>query len=112
MIEVFQFVRYLNFSWALALFFALLYYGVLDILLNRRCKVDHRVRELELWALAAALGVLAVVLSTSEILLTDVPSGFRVFSVWPFLAVTTLGLRMGVVRVHKHSRMIASGLCR
>lgn len=112
MTDILEFIRYMNFVWAFALFFVLIYYGILDVLLNRRCKVEHHVRELEFWALAAFLGVFALILSYSEIFLTGAPAGLRVFSVWPFLTVTSLGLRMGATRVRKHRIMVALGHCK
>lgn len=106
-----EYVRVFNFFWGLGLFLVLNYYGVLDILLNRRCFAGHHIKELQMWANCAFLGVLAALLSMGEIFLTDAPVGWRVFSLWPFFFLTTLSSRLGVKRVVKHRRAIARGEC-
>ena len=112
MTELLQDIRIFNFFWAMGLFFALWYFGVLDILYNRRCGGQHSPRELQMWAYAAFLGVLAALLSMGEIFLTGAPVGWRVFSLWPFLILTTLSAHIGFKRVLEHGRKIARGDCK
>lgn len=112
MTEFLEYVRIFNFFWALVLFLVLHYFGVLDMLYNRRCGGNHSTKELQTWAYAAFLGIVASILSMGEIFLTDAPVGWRVISLWPFLIFTSLSARIGVERVLDHGRKIAKGECK
>jgi hypothetical protein len=109
--DAFTWVRALNFTWAFCLFFAMVYFGVMDIFLTRRCPHLHTPREWQYWILAAFLANLAIILSLAEIFLLDVTGGWRVFAIWPFLALTTVSITYTARRVRSHRASIASGEC-
>lgn len=110
--EWLQLARYFNLAWASVLFLSLVYFGVLDVVLNRQCKNHHKIRELELWALAAFAGIIAIIFSLSEVLIRGTEPGWRVLSFWPYFIVTTVALCHGAVRVHRHRLAVARGECR
>jgi hypothetical protein len=110
--DIFGWVRIFNTVWAFFLFMGLVYWGVMDLLLTNRCKNHHSDAERQAWSSAAYAGVLAFLVSVLEVFLRDVPVGWRVLAIVPFLAQCSYALRLGARRVRMHKRLVETGNCR
>ena len=107
--EVYTWVRVLNFTWAFILFLGMIYFGVQDKILKSNLTRRRIEREFEIWILAVFCADVAVILSLAEIFLKNVTGGWRVFAIWPFLVLATMGLRYGAHRVRSKRKSIQTG---
>lgn len=109
--EVYHTIRFINFGWATILFFTMLWWGIMDIMMNRKCSHHHAPPEFMLWAACSMLAVFTVAFATGEILLEPVKGGIRVFLPWTVLLAASFALRMGIARVKFHRISIEKGAC-
>lgn len=87
----------------------MIYFGVQDKILKSHLTRRKMEREFEIWILAVFCADVAVILSLAEIFLTSVTGGWRVFAIWPFLLLATMGLRYGAQRVRAKRKSIQTG---
>lgn len=109
--DVYQIARYINFAWATILFFVMLWWGIIDIMLNKKCTHTHAPPEFMLWAATSMLAVFTIAFGTGEVLLEPVKGGIRVLLPWTVLLAASFALRMGIARVRFHRISIERGAC-
>ena len=109
--DVYLTVRTFYFVWATILFWYMVYWGLQDIIVGRKCGHVQVPPEHNLFAFASCMASLVYALSVGEIILTDPEGGLRVF--WPFLWMVpaTIASLQGSYRIRMHRKAMAAGHC-
>lgn len=111
--DIFTAVRSFYFVWSFALFMGLIYWGLQDILLSRKCGHVQVSPEHYLFATATLAGAITLAGSLGELFLVSKigEGGVRVFLPIIFLVPASIALHQGAFRIRQHRKSIAKGWC-
>lgn len=110
--DLYEWTRIFYFCWAFILFIIMIYWGIQDILLNKRCGHVQVPPEHMLWATAVLGSVFTFSYSLGEILfLANIPGGIRVFLPALCLLPASIALKQGAFRIQMHRYSVDRNLC-
>ncbi len=109
--DVYNVFRVANFAWAFLLFFGLIYWGLQDIILSRRCGHIQVPPEHYFFATACLVACFVFLVILGEVFLKD--PEIILGSIFPalFLLPATIACSQGAFRIRMHREMIRKGLC-
>ena len=109
--DVYMVVRSIYFVWAVILFWYMVYWGIQDVIIGRRCGHTQIPPEHTLFAFSAVLAAFVLGASLAEVFLKEVPGGWRVFLPIVFLVPATAASVQGAFRVKMHRLNVELGAC-
>ena len=109
--EIYTIFRTIYFVWGVLLFFVMVYWGLQDLMLGKRCGHVQMPPEFYFFATAAMASAVVLALSLGEIFLQSIPGGYRVFLPALFLVPSSLGVHQGAFRIQMHRKSIEMGTC-